>query len=486
MKKKIGLLLLFIVIAALAGFGAYGYNYYAKYVDVDVIYPGVTIEGIDVGGLSRGQAEEKIARYMEELSQKTVTLQADGKEESFVLAKTGLACGNPDAVRQAERLGREGNILKRIFRIEELALKGKDIPLEFSVDAEKTEKIVKKKARGFQTDKKDARLKRKDGKFIIEDEVNGVTVDFAANARRLAEQIEDPDWDQQDIIFAMEYETDPAEHTAEELSAVQDVLGTFTTSFADSTEGRCVNVENGAKRIDGTLLYPGESMSVYDKVAPFNAENGYRLAGSYENGTTVQTYGGGICQVSTTLYNAVLRAELEVTERQNHSMTVHYVELSEDAAIAGTEKDLKFKNNLDHPVYIEGTTEGRTITFTIYGKEYRDKNRSIEFVSETTSTRAPGEKKVKDDSLEEGKTKVESAGRTGYTARLWKVIYENGEEQERIQVNKSSYMSVPKVVRVGTKKPEKDKKKSEKKKKDAKKGGKDSTDNNKNAKKSKK
>ncbi len=481
MKKKIGLLLLFIVIAALAGLGAYSYNYYARYVDVDTIYPGVTIQGMDVGGLSREQAEEKLAQYLQELSRKTVTLQVGEKEKSFPLAKTGLTCDNPDVVRQAEQLGREGNILKRVLQVEELALKGKDLPLEFSVDAEKTEQIVRKKGRGFETEKKDARLTRKDGKFVIEDETDGIEIDFAANARRLAQQIGSPDWDQQAIVFAMEYETDPAEHTADELTAVQDVLGTFTTSFADSSEGRCINVENGAKRINGTLLYPGESMSVYDKVAPFTAENGYRLAGSYENGTTVQTYGGGICQVSTTLYNAVLRAELEVTERQNHSMTVHYVELSEDAAIAGTEKDLKFKNNLDNPVYIEGTTEGKTITFTIYGKEYRDKNRSIEFVSETTSTRSPGEKKVKDGSLEEGKTEVESAGRSGYTAKLWKVIYENGEEKERVQVNNSSYMAVPKVVRVGTKKPEpdKDEKKSGNKKKDSRKGGKDAADNHK-------
>ena len=91
--------------------------------------------------------------------------------------------------------------------------------------------------------------------------------------------------------------------------------------------------------INGTVLYPGESFSVYSKVAPFTAANGYHLAGSYSNGQTVQTYGGGICQVSTTLYNAVLRAELNVTERLNHSMTVHYVPLSADAAISGTDKD---------------------------------------------------------------------------------------------------------------------------------------------------
>lgn len=187
---------------------------------------------------------------------------------------------------------------------------------------------------------------------------------------------------------------------------------------------------------------------------PFTAANGYHLAGSYSNGQTVQTYGGGICQVSTTLYNAVLRAELNVTERLNHSMTVHYVPLSADAAISGTDKDLKFTNNLDYPIYIQGTAGGSSITFTIYGKEYRASNRKVEYVSQTLSVRGPSEKVIKDNTMEEGKRVVESNGRTGYTARLWKVVYIDGKETKRTQVNSSSYMSTPSVVRVGTKKKE--------------------------------
>ena len=90
MKKKIGLLLLFIVIAGLAGFGAYSWNYYSRYVNIDTIYPGVTIQGMDVGGLSREEAEEKLDHYLEELSDKTVTLQVGDKEKSFPLRKWGL------------------------------------------------------------------------------------------------------------------------------------------------------------------------------------------------------------------------------------------------------------------------------------------------------------------------------------------------------------------------------------------------------------
>ena len=138
--------------------------------------------------------------------------------------------------------------------------------------------------------------------------------------------------------------------------------------------------------ISGSLIFPGESFSVTAAVAPFTAENGYEPAPSYEENRVVDSYGGGICQVSTTLYNAVLKAELEVTARSNHTMVVNYVDLSKDAAIAEGVMDLAFVNTTDAPIYIVGYAYGGTLSFTIYGHETRPANRSIEFVSETTST----------------------------------------------------------------------------------------------------
>ena len=112
-------------------------------------------------------------------------------------------------------------------------------------------------------------------------------------------------------------------------------------------------------------VYPGEEYSVLEHITPFTEANGYKLAGSYLNGQVVDSLGGGICQVSTTLYNAVLRAELNVTERHNHSMVVTYVDKSADAAIAESAgKDFRFVNNTEHPIYIEGYTHDKKITFS--------------------------------------------------------------------------------------------------------------------------
>ena len=150
---------------------------------------------------------------------------------------------------------------------------------------------------------------------------------------------------------------------------VKDLMGSFSTSYSSSSADRAKNVENGCSKINGTLLYPGDTLSAYALTAPYTIKNGYREAASYANGETVQSVGGGICQVSTTLYNAAIRAELRITQRNAHSMTVAYVEWSEDAAIAGTYKDFKFKNSSDAPVYIEAyTTDDKQLVFNIYGQ----------------------------------------------------------------------------------------------------------------------
>ena len=194
----------------------------------------------------------------------------------------------------------------------------------------------------------------------------------------------------------------------------------------------------------------GTSTALTEAVTPFTAENGYELAGSYENGTTVETYGGGICQVSSTLYNAVIRAELEIVQRNNHSMIVSYVPKSADAAIAEGILDFKFKNNQSTPIYIEGYCEGGKIYFSVYGKETRDPNRTIDFVSEETSKTDPGITFKYDATKPAGTMTKEQGPHTGYTARLWKVVSVNGQEQSRNVFNNSTYKPGNTIYAIGS------------------------------------
>lgn len=264
-------------------------------------------------------------------------------------------------------------------------------------------------------------------------------------------------WDCQPCSIPLVVEVTQPRGSAEELARVKDVLGTFTTSYGSSNFNRSENISNGCSLINGTVLYPGDEFSMLDCVTPFTAENGYYMAGSFMNNQVVDSMGGGICQVSTTLYNTVLLAELEVTERSNHSMIVTYVDPSADAAIAeSADKDFRFKNNLDCPIYIEGRTEGKQLTFTIYGEENRDPGREVRYESQVLEViNPPADLITADPALPLGYIAVDNNLHVGYRAELWKIVTENGQETSREKINSSSYRMVPRgaVVGVATEDP---------------------------------
>ena len=278
----------------------------------------------------------------------------------------------------------------------------------------------------------------------------GVVIDIDASVNSVYDWLTQV-WNGEDPTLDLVTVVEEPKGREEDLQKVKDVLGTFSTSYSTSGSSRSANVENGCRLINGTLLYPGDEFSAYETVSPFSQANGYYMAGSYLNGQVVDSLGGGICQVSTTLYNAVLKAELEVTERFNHSMIVTYVDPSADAAIAESSgKDFKFKNNTDYPIYIEGTTTpDKQITFTIYGVETRDPGREVSYESVVLEQTVPDTEVIYTDASQPvGFCSVQSA-HIGYKAQLWKVVKENGVEVSREQVNSSTYMKAPRSATVG-------------------------------------
>ncbi|MFR6330334.1 MAG: VanW family protein [Eisenbergiella sp.] len=211
-----------------------------------------------------------------------------------------------------------------------------------------------------------------------------------------------------------------AQGDEEQLALVQDVLGESSTEYGTWNTNRSTNISVGASRLNGIVLYPGEELSVGDTMAPFTAEEGYLPAASYEMGSVVDSYGGGICQVSTTLDLAVLRSELEVTERYSHSMTVSYVKPSMDAAIAEGVKDFKFVNNTDAPIYIEASAGDGEVAFAIYGHETGSvQNGGVEARRCLPQNRL---RPLRWILLSYGSVTETSSGHTGSSARLWKIV----------------------------------------------------------------
>lgn len=415
------------------------------------ILPGIYIEEISLGGKTAEEARKMIEDYVEELCQKEITLVAvGGNEVKITPADIGFYWSNKEIVDEAAAIGQKGNIVQRYKAAKDLEYQNVVYQLEFDIDKELAAHVIADQCSVYNVDAVDATLSREDENFVVHSGQIGQVIDEEGSCSLLYQFLNE-DWNGENTSFELVVKTDEARGTEEELSKVRDVLGTFTTSFKTSGPSRSANVRNGCALINGTTLYPGDEFSTYETVAPFTTANGYYMAGSYLNGQVVDSLGGGICQVSTTLYNAVLLSELEVTERHNHSMIVTYVDPSADAAIAESAgKDFRFVNNTEAPIYIEGyTTEDKQICFTIYGMETRDSGHQVRYESEIISRTSPDTEVIYvDEGAPIGSVIVQSA-HIGYKANLWKIVTENGEEVSREMINSSTYKMVPRTATVG-------------------------------------
>ena len=390
----------------------------------DTINKGVFIGSTDVSGMTAEEAKAAVQEEAEKELKSKVKLTVGSSKVEASAAELGMDWSNKEIVDDALGLGKSGNIVKRYKDNKDLEHQNKKYALEFKPDKKEIKSYLQKQKEKLDCEAKDGSLTRENGEFVIEPGVTGIVLNVEKSTKKVYNYME-KSWDGKGGEIALEADEEKPKGTQEELSQVKDVLGTATTYYG-STYQRNTNVEVGASKINGALLYPGDSFSVTAAVEPFNAENGYELAPSYESGKVVDSYGGGICQVSTTLYNAVLKSELEVLERHNHTMIVTYVDPSKDAAIAEGLMDLQFSNNTEYPIYIEGYGYGGELTFTVYGKEYRPEGRTVEYVSRTTNTSEPsGVKLYPKADADVGYLSQIQSSHTGVEAQLWKIVTEN-------------------------------------------------------------
>lgn len=410
------------------------------------IEDGVYIENIAVGGMKYDEAAAEVEKYADTLGTKQLVVDVNGKSVSVSLSDLLVACNIQKAVSEA-------------YDLKEAAV----VKLDITLDDAKLKNFISKECAKHNVKAKNAGLKRKNGEFTVTKSRTGKYVVEEKTAELILNSLSGA-LTSSAVNVTAAIKTKEPEYTSEDMAECTDTIGKFSTTFQESQVERSANLRNAVSFIDGSMVYPGETFSVADTIYPLSADNGYKEAPSYADGEVVESLGGGVCQVSTTLYNAVLRAELEIVERLPHSMVVTYVQPSMDAAIAGDYKDLKFANNTDTPIYIQGSVYGGVITFTIYGKETRPSSRKIEFVSEKVETIQPGKDIItKDASQPEGYEKVTQQAHVGYVANLYKVVYENGVETSREKINYSKYNAEPRHVIVGTKKEKTDKDKDKNK-----------------------
>lgn len=418
--------------------------------DDRIIPSGISIEGVDVSGMTVTEADAVVDEYLSKYDDVEFTLSANGQTVTATGSDLSICAKNSDVTGKAATYGSSGNFIERYKASSDLSAgRTKDFSISVGADVAGIIDYLDSVADQVNDDAKDNYVTRVDGEFVYHEGTTGVVVKVSTSAAELVDYIEN-EWDGQNCSFELTTETKEPRGTEEELSVISDVLGSFSTDYSSSSSSRKNNVANGVSLINGTVLYPGDEFSVLDAITPFTAENGYMLAGSYENGTTVETYGGGICQVSTTFYGAVREAEVEVVTRSCHSMVVNYVQPSQDAAISESgSKDFQIKNNKSYPIYIEGYCSGGKVYFTIYGKEEREATHKVSYETEITGVAIQNTTWVADPNVPIGVMTTTVSGHTGYTARLWKIITENGEEVSRNVYNNSTYNPSNRTVTVG-------------------------------------
>lgn len=417
---------------------------------------GVYADDINLSGMTKEQVLEALESRLENRCDAVITLVGiDGNQVAVPAKDMGLSWGNRELCEEAIKVGKTGNIINRYKIRKDLEHENLVLPIRYDVDLSLLQHLLIEKCEIFNKAAVDAVLQKTEDGFHVVPGETGYMIDEAASIQEIVSYL-DEEWDGKDCAINLVITESHPQAKTEDLAQIQDVLGSFSTSYQTSGASRSANVENGCNLINGTILYPGEEFSTYETISPFSTENGYFLAGSYLNGKVVESLGGGICQVSTTLYNAVLLSELEVTERHNHSMIIGYVDPSADAAISESAgKDFRFVNNTDYPIYIEGYTADKHITFNIYGKEIRDPNRKVSYYSEILEKQVPETDVVYTDAAQPaGWYGNKQAAHIGYKAKLWKRIEENGEEVSREQINSSTYNKSPGSVTIGVSTPD--------------------------------
>jgi vancomycin resistance protein YoaR len=222
---------------------------------------------------------------------------------------------------------------------------------------------------------------------------------------------------------------------------IERVISSFSTSFASSKSGRKYNVSKTAAVVHDRLMAPGDVFDYATIIKETEEKFGYREAPVILNGKMVPGIGGGICQVSTTLYNAVLRAGLEIVERRNHSLPVSYAPLGQDATFAEGYINFKFRNSTDKYILIRTSSEGGRLTVKLFGS--LDVGVSYEIKSVTLQEIDPPTKYVKNASLPKGSVKLLQRGKPGYVVETYRYKKVNGKIVDKERISKDTYKAQP-------------------------------------------
>lgn len=413
--------------------------------DRQTFVPGIKIADIDVGNLTQAQAKADLDHKVSQLLNQKIVLKAAGQNSPEVtLQELGLTVSYDNVISEAYSLGRKGNIFQN-FSDKRAAAKGVTFDFTFAWDDKKMSAGLDQVLAGYNKPAADASFTiSPQNTMLIKPEETGAAYDSAA----LIAEIKALDIEKPASELKVAYQEVPPDLTAAQLGSQQitGLLASYTTYFNPAEEARSENVRLAAKALDMAVTKPGDILSFNNIVGERTVDGGYKDAYIIVNGEFVPGLAGGICQVSSTLYNTGLLANLEVAQRSNHDLAISYVPLGQDATVAYPNLDLKFKNTTGGYLLIRTTVTANSLTISLYGKV--NPGQQVTISNTTESVIQPEVQTVVDNSLQPGQTYIKQQGQPGYIVKSVRTVTVNGKVVSSEALPKSVYLALPQIMAV--------------------------------------
>ncbi|HZK58136.1 MAG TPA: VanW family protein [Clostridia bacterium] len=439
--KRIRIIIIIFVIAIFLCI-----NLYIWLFDSSKIFSNIFINNIDVSQLTLSEARQKVSEELEkQLDEFIIQLVYNDNAWNLTRKDIDLYYLLDEGIEEAYNVGRGKGYFHKIKTILNLRKSFRAIKLMPNYDLSGVEDKIGEISKTINRAPVDAKIERKNGNFIITKEVPGMAIDGDTLRHNILVAINNFNNMSIDIEAG---DTEPG-ITSRDLSSIKDLIGESVTIFNSQDMGRTENIKIAVNSINNTVLMPGEEFSFNNSTGPRSAEAGYKEASVIVSGEFTVGIGGGVCQVSTTLYRAALKSDMEITSRQNHGLPVSYVPMGQDATVAYGYIDLKFRNNKEYPVYIEGFVRDEEIYIRLYGK--KTDNTYVDLESEVLEVIEPKMQVKKDENMYISEKKVSKSGKRGYRAVTHKVYLQGGQEVKRELVTRDYYPPRDGLIIEGTK-----------------------------------
>ena len=423
-------------------------------VNSNTFLDGVTVNGVSIGGMTMDEAKAALAPVEQSLTAaRQLQLVYDNKLYPLDLSNLPAVVNTDTVLKEAFNLAKTAiDYTSLMAVVDDIRVNGRPFTLSVSYDLTSLNTAVAQIATQIDVPAQNAQVTGIDEKthaLTIKNEVVGSVVDQPA----LMIAITDAVTNNVSTPINIPVTVSEPSITAATLQGQYVLRASATTDFSSSTSERKYNVRKGAGLINGTVIKPGDTFSTNDTLGVRSTGNGWKMANAYESGAVVPQAGGGVCQLSTTLYNAIVKGDLEVVYRRNHSMPVHYVKEGLDATInsVGNVIDFQFKNNTTADIIIIGYTNGNKLTFEVWGipfasAEYDEIKLTSELVSTNSISGDPveievpvGTEKADGSLMVAGETYIAVAARKGYVYQSYKNYYKAGALVRKEKLAVSTY-----------------------------------------------